>query len=116
MTDRDLIPDLPPASTLRRPTKAQLAQGLTGKAMFVDTIRLYLRNGWSLAVCCMDCPRIVEWTPPVLAERFDGKLDTTIGDLVGRVACKGEGGCGSRNIALFPHPYDHDWTWPNPAA
>jgi hypothetical protein len=110
MPDRDLIPDLPLASTLKRPTPAKFAKGLTGREMYFDTIGLYLRNGWSLAVCCMDCPRITEWTPPMLAERFAGKLNVTIGDLVGRVACKGEGGCKSKNIALFPHPYDHAWT------
>ena len=102
----------PKASSLKRPEARLLRQVRLDRQMQRDTIRTFLENGWSLAVCCCDCPRIVEWTPSDLAERFDGKFDTTIADLVGRVACKGDGGCGSKNIALFPHPYDHAWTWP----
>ena len=99
-------------STLERPPEKMLQRFRFDMDMPRDTIRLYLEKGWSLAVCCCDCPRIVEWTPPDLAERFAGKLDTTIAAVLARVACKGEGGCGSKNVALFPHPYDHAWTWP----
>lgn len=106
------MPANPKSSTLKRPAPHLLRQFRAGGDMQRDTIRLYLENGWSLAVCCCDCPRIVEWTPPELAERFAGKLETTIGSLVRRVACKGDGGCGSKAIALFPHPYDHEWTRP----
>jgi hypothetical protein len=76
-----------------------------------ETISSYLEGGFSLCLCCLDCPRIVRWTPPELTERFAGKLDTTIADLVGRVACRGEGGCRSKNIALFPLDYPLPWKW-----
>jgi len=99
-------------STLRRPPTRLLQQARLDRQMHADTIKLYLENGWSLALCCCGCERIVEWTPPALAERFTGKLHVTIADLVDRVACTGEGGCGSKDIALFPHPYDHPWRWP----
>ena len=87
-----------------------LQRSRTDLRMQKDTIQLYLEKGWSLAVCCCHCPRIVEWAPPDLAEGFASKLDTTISAVLARVACKGEGGCGSKNVALFPHAYDHAWT------
>jgi hypothetical protein len=43
--------------------------------------------------------------PPDLLERFGTKLDLRIADLAERLACTGEGGCGSHAIAVFPHLY-----------
>jgi hypothetical protein len=67
-----------PPSTLKRPPERMLERFRVDPQMRSDTIRLYLEKGWSLAVCCRDCPRIVEWTPPQLAERFADKLDLSI--------------------------------------
>ena len=80
------------------------------------TIRNYLGKGYSLAICCRDCPRLVEWTPPELLRRFEARLDLKLKDLVPRLSCTGEGGCSSHDIAVFPHLYDGDWTWPPPEA
>ena len=30
------------------------------------TIRNYLEKGFSLGICCRNCPRTIEWTPPEL--------------------------------------------------
>ena len=56
----------------------------------------------------------MEWTPPDLEARFGGTLQLRIADLVPKLACTGEGGCGSRDIAVFPHFYDGPWRWPRP--
>jgi hypothetical protein len=76
------------------------------------TIRAYLEKGFSLAICCRDCPRTIEWAPPELLRRFETRLELPLKDLVPRLSCTGEGGCGSHDIAVFPHLYDGAWTWP----
>jgi hypothetical protein len=80
---RRLPPPKRPAEYLLRKWKGVTAE------MRSETIRSYLVGGYALCLCCLDCPRCIQWTPPELAERFAGKLNTTIADLVGRVACKG---------------------------
>ena len=96
-------PTRPPAKTLVRFHAGQVGD---------DTVRSYLTDGFSLAICCRECPRVVEWTPPELAEKFAKHLDLRIADLVPLLACIGEEGCGSHDIAVFPHFYDQAWTWP----
>ncbi len=110
------MPGLAPYLTFKRPTAKQLRTWAAWQLEDI-TFRYFLARGISLVLCCRDCPRCTEWTPPEMFERFKDKLDTPLKALVGRVACTGEGGCGSRNIALLPHPYDmDDWTWPPPSA
>ena len=77
-----------------------------------DTIQTFLEKGFSLAICCQDCPRMIEWTPPELQRRFGDRLSLKIADLVPRLACTGDDGCGSRRVAVFPHLYDQPWSWP----
>jgi hypothetical protein len=76
------------------------------------TIRSYLVKGFSLAICCRDCPRMIEWTPPELLRRFEDRLDLPLKTLVPKLSCSGEKGCGSRDVAVFPHLYDQPWSWP----
>ena len=76
-----------------------------------DTIRTFLEGRLSLAICCRDCPRLIEWTPPELERRFGDRPDLKIAAVALRLRCAGEGGCGSDNIAVFPHFYDQPWTW-----
>jgi hypothetical protein len=109
---KDLFGQPSKSSSLKRPAAHLLQQFRHDPQMQRDTIRVFLENGWSLAICCINCGRMVEWTPPELLERFRDKLDLTIADLLARLACQGEGSCGSTDVAVFPHPYDHDWTWP----
>lgn len=98
-----------PPSTLKAPPKKALQAFRVGQ-VGRDTISTYLENGWSLAICCKDCERLVEWTPPELAQRFRDRRGVLIADLVERLACAGEGGCGSHEIAVFPHLYDQVWS------
>lgn len=76
------------------------------------TIRTYLEKGFSLGICCRNCPRTIEWTPPELLRRFATQLDLPLKVLALRLSCTGEDGCGSRDIAVFPHLYDGSWAWP----
>jgi hypothetical protein len=100
-----------PASTIERPPEYMIRRfhvGQVGK----DTVRTFLEKGYSLGICCRDCPRLIEWTPPELLQRFADRLDLRIADLVPRLTCAGDEGCGSHDIAVFPHLYDQPWSWP----
>ena len=98
-------------STLERP-EDRLIQRFDVGQVKGKTIRGLLEKGFSLAICCRACPRLVEWTPPQLLERFGETLDLRLVDLVPRLACSGDEGCGSRDVAVFPHFYDGAWSWP----
>jgi len=100
-------------STLRPPPKAALQRFHVGQ-VGDDTIGGYLAKGWSLAICCKACARLVEWTPPELDRRFGGRPHLRIAAVVERLACLGDGSCGSREVAVFPHLYDG--VWPPPGA
>lgn len=102
------------ASTLQRPPEAAIRR-FTAEQAGSDTVGEYLAKGWSLGICCKACPRLVEWTPPDLARRFGDRPGLPVAQLAQRLTCTGEGGCGSREIAVFPHLYDGPWTWPPPA-
>jgi hypothetical protein len=108
-----LVTVMPDArSSLKRPPKKLLQNFDLDKIDRDDTIRAYLERGYSLAICCKDCPRLIEWTPPDLEQRFGERLDLRIRDLAARLTCAGEVGCGSRNVAVYPHLYDWPWDWP----
>lgn len=92
-------------STLKRPPAKALQAFQVGQ-VGDDTVATYLAKGWSLAICCKACERLVEWTPPELQARFGDRLGLRIADLVPRLACAGPEGCGSREIAVFPRLYD----------
>jgi hypothetical protein len=109
MSEFELTP--PSKSTLRRPSAKEIASfrvSIVGD----DTVETFLKNGWSLAIFCKHCPRTIEWTPPGLLERFDDRLNLRITDLVPRLSCSGTEGCGSKSVAVGPHLYDGQWTWP----
>lgn len=90
------------ASTLKPPPKTALKRFHAGQ-VGDDTVEIFLRKGWSLAICCKDCERLVEWTPSELLRRFEGTPGLRIASLVERLACAGPDGCGSRDTAVFPH-------------
>jgi hypothetical protein len=99
-----------PTSTLERPAE-RLLKTFKISQVGNDTIRTYLQRGFSLAICCRDCPRVIEWTPPELERRFGARLDLRIADLAERLSCSGPGGCGKKDVAVFPHLYDLPWRW-----
>lgn len=103
--------DYPKSPGLKRPPKELLAKSYVSIPRD-NTVRFFLERRLSLAVLCRDCDRLAEITPPELAELFAGKLETRIMDLQGRLACKGGAKeCGSKHVLLFPHFYEHPWTW-----
>jgi hypothetical protein len=106
---------LHPQSTLERPND-RLLRGFKVSQVGNDTIASYLRRGYSLAICCRDCPRLIEWTPPELETMFRTRLNLRIADLASRLSCTGEGGCGAQDVAVFPHLYDLPWKWTPPAG
>ena len=103
-----------PHSTIKRPDEKLISRFALWQVK-ADTVRTYLGRGYSLGICCRNCPRIIEWTPPELLRRFENRVDLPLKELVPRLACTGEDGCGSHDIAVFPHLYDQPWTWPPPA-
>lgn len=98
-------------STLKRPDQKLISRFDVWQVKD-RTIRGFLEEGFSLAICCKACPRMIEWTPPELLAKFEGKLDLRLADLVPRLSCTGEEGCGFREVAVFPHLYDGEWPWP----
>ena len=92
-----------PTSTLQRPSE-RLLKRFTISQVGNDTVRTYLRGARSLAICCKDCPRMTEWTPPELERRFPP--DMSIADIAARLSCSGPGGCGAKDVAVFEHLYD----------
>ena len=79
-----------PPSTLTRPAPHLLKRFHLGQ-VGNDTIETFLTKGYSLAICCRDCPRLIEWTPPDLAEKFGDRIKLRIADLGARFTCTGEG-------------------------
>lgn len=98
-------------SSLKRPPD-KLLQRFRIAEIGKDTVGDFLQKGFSLAICCRDCPRLIEWTPPQLQARFADRPGLGIADLASRLSCTGEGGCGSHDIAVFPHLFDGPWTPP----
>ena len=107
MTHRSSSLKAPPAKALERFHIGQIGD---------DTVGSYLSRGYSLAICCRDCRRLIEWAPPELEARFGTRPGLRIADLAERLACKEEGGCGSDRIAVFPHLYDQPWAWSGGAS
>ena len=97
-------------STLQRPAEKLISRFDIWQVKD-RTIRNYLEKGFSLAICCKGCPRTIEWTPPMLLAMFGQKLDLKLADLVPRLSCSGDDGCGSKDVAVFPHLYDGAWRW-----
>lgn len=98
-------------STLKRPDQ-HLIDRFDVWQVKDRTIGCLVAKGFSLAICCKRCPRMIEWTPQDLLDKFATKLDLPLADLVPRLACTGEDGCGSKDVAVFPHLYDGAWRWP----
>lgn len=63
-----------------------------------DTIGAYIQKRFSLLIYCVDCPRVIEWAPAELANRFGQRPDLRIADLATRLTCS----CGSHSIAVGP--------------
>lgn len=102
-----------PRSTLARPPAELLRRFHLGQ-VGDDTVETYLAKGWSLAICCRACPRLIEWTPPELAKRFGDRPGLKIAMIAERLTCSGEAGCGSHDVAVFPHPFAAHWSWAPP--
>ncbi|MGH1558244.1 hypothetical protein ACRAWD_11430 [Caulobacter segnis] len=66
------VPNRPP-STLKRPLEALIRRFHLGQ-VGNDTVRTFLTKGYSLAICCRECPRIIEWTPEDLLEKFEHRV------------------------------------------
>ena len=43
------------------------------------TIRRLVAKGFSLAICCKRCPRMIEWTPQDLLDKLNDCLKVALG-------------------------------------
>ena len=98
-------------SDLKRPPE-KMIRSFRADMVGTDTVGDFLRAGHSLVICCKDCPHIIEWTPPELERRFGAMPQLRIADLVPRLCCAGERGCGAKDVAVFPQFYHGMWKWP----
>jgi hypothetical protein len=96
------------SSTIKLPS-AKMISRFDVRQVEGDRIEDYLAKGWSLGIVCKACQRLIEWTPPDLEAKFGTKAKLKIADLVPRLKCSGQEGCGGADIAVFPHLYDHFW-------
>jgi hypothetical protein len=64
-----------------------------------DTVGDYIAKRFSLCIYCVDCPRVIEWTPAELTNRFYQRPGLRIAELVPRLICT----CKSTRIAVGPH-------------
>jgi hypothetical protein len=94
-----LPPGLP--TKLKRPEEKAIR---SFKPWMVEnhTIGDYLKNGWSIGICCRGCPRTIEMTPAAIEERFGAYLQMKVAALLPKLECGTEKGCGSKNMVLFP--------------
>ena len=46
-----------------------------------DRVEDYLRKEWSLIICCKGCPRMIEWAPQDLKDRFGERPEVKIADI-----------------------------------
>lgn len=67
-----------------------------------DTVGTLLDRGWSLGICCRHCPRTIEMTPAAIEQRFGAFRHLKLVDLLPRLECGTEKGCGSKDMVLFP--------------
>jgi hypothetical protein len=73
-----------------------------------DTIGTLLDNNWSLGICCRHCPRTIEMKPEAIEEKFGAYRGLRLVDLLPKLTCGQDAGCGSTDMVLFP--------WKEPAA
>lgn len=102
-TDRYETETLPPGlpTTLKRPEEKAI-RSFKPWMIGADTIGTLLDRGWSLGVCCRGCPRTIEMTPAALEEKFGAYRQLRLVDLLPKLECGTEKGCGSKDMVLFP--------------
>lgn len=102
-----------PPSTLKRPPETLIRRFHLGQ-VGNDTVRTFLTKGYSLAICCRECPRTIEWMPEELLKKFGDRTHVKIADIAARLSCSGDEGCGATDVAVFPHLFDGVWSWTPP--
>ena len=94
-----LPPDQP--TKLKRPEEKAIR---SFKPWMVEdhTIGTYLDRGWSLGICCRQCPRTIEMKPEAIEERFGAYRRLKVAALLPKLVCGEPKGCGSTDMVLFP--------------
>lgn len=94
---------LPPGqpTTLKRPEEKAI-RSFKSWMIGDDTIGTLLDQGWSLGVCCRHCPRTIEMKPEALEARFGAYRHLKLVDLLPKLECGADKGCGSKEMVLFP--------------
>ena len=100
-----LPPGLP--SKLKRPEEKAI-RSFKPWMIGADTIGTLLDNGWSLGICCRHCPRTIEMKPEAIEEKFGAYRALRLVDLLPKLTCGEDRGCGSTEMVLFP--------WKEPAG
>ena len=101
--DQPATETLPPGlpTTLKRPEEKTIRSFRPSMAG-ADTIGTFLDNGWSLGICCRNCPRTIEMKPEAIEARFGAYRGLRLVDLLPKLSCGKPIGCGSTDIVLFP--------------
>ncbi len=101
--DAAITETLPPGlpTTLKRPEEKAI-RSFKPWMIGNDTIATLLDNGWSLGVCCRDCPRTIEMKVEEIEARFGAYRGLRLVDLLPKLTCGAPKGCGSTDMVLFP--------------
>jgi len=101
--DRHETETLPPGlpTKLKRPAEKAI-RSFKPWQIGNDTIATLLDNGWSLGICCRNCPRTIEMRPEAIEEKFGDYRHLRLVDLLPKLTCGAEKGCGSTDMVLFP--------------
>ncbi|WP_158912724.1 hypothetical protein [Caulobacter sp. S45] len=112
--ETETIPAGRPTQLKRRPEKE--IRSFRPWMIGADTIGTLLDNGWSLGICCRDCPRTIEMKPEAIAERFGAYRHLKLIDLLPKLVCGEPAGCGSHDMVLFPWAVKPSAIKPEPEA
>jgi hypothetical protein len=99
LTTETLPPGLP--TQLKRPEEKTI-RSFKPWMIGDDTIATLLDNGWSMGICCRECPRTIEMKPEAIEEKFGGYRRLRLVDLLPKLTCGTDKGCGSTDMVLFP--------------
>lgn len=101
--DAAITETLPPGqpTTLKRPEEKAI-RSFKPWMIGNDTIATLLDNDWSLGICCRHCPRTIEMKPEAIQQRFGDYRALRLVDLLPKLECGTEKGCGSKEMVLFP--------------
>jgi hypothetical protein len=93
------------------PTTETLPPGMPTKLKRPEEKAIRSFKSWMIGadrICCRHCPRTIEMKPEAIEEKFGAYRGLRLVDLLPKLTCGQNAGCGSTDMVLFP--------WKEPAT